>query len=43
MNNKLSEDKVRRMVSDAIEIERELVCDALACDLVGMNSNLMGQ
>ena len=41
MNNKLSEDKVRRMVCDAVEIERELVCDALPCDLVGMKSKLM--
>jgi len=43
LNNKLSEDKVRKIVCDAVEIEREFVCDALPCDLVGMNSKLMSQ
>ena len=26
-----------------VDIEREFVCDALPCDLVGMNSKLMSQ
>jgi len=43
LNNRLSEDKVRKIVCDAVEIEREFVCDALPCDLVGMNSKLMSQ
>ena len=30
-------------MSDAVEIEREFVCEALSCDLVGMNSSLMSQ
>eukprot|EP01018_Ginkgo_biloba_P018907 Gb_41675 [translate_table: standard] len=43
LNHKLSENRVREIVCDAVEIEREFVCDALPCDLVGMNSKLMSQ
>jgi ribonucleoside-diphosphate reductase subunit M2 len=43
VNNNLSEDKVRKIVCDVVDIEREFVCDAHPCDLVGMNSNLMSQ
>ncbi|KAJ6801463.1 ribonucleoside-diphosphate reductase small chain [Iris pallida] len=43
LNNKLSEEKVRGIVSDAVDIEREFVCDALPVKLVGMNEVLMGQ
>ncbi|KAJ0984590.1 hypothetical protein J5N97_002946 [Dioscorea zingiberensis] len=41
--NKLSEEKVKGIVADAVEIEREFVCDALPCALVGMNDALMSQ
>ncbi|KAJ0989302.1 hypothetical protein J5N97_007658 [Dioscorea zingiberensis] len=41
--NKLSEEKVKGIVADAVEIEREFVCDALRCALVGMNDALMSQ
>ncbi|XP_057868727.2 ribonucleoside-diphosphate reductase small chain [Cryptomeria japonica] len=40
---KLSEDRVRGIVCDAVDIEKEFVCDALPCDLVGMNAKLMSQ
>ncbi|KAK6135106.1 hypothetical protein DH2020_031169 [Rehmannia glutinosa] len=40
---KLSEEKVKGIVADAVEIEREFVCDALPCALVGMNGDLMSQ
>ncbi|XP_020684831.1 ribonucleoside-diphosphate reductase small chain [Dendrobium catenatum] len=43
LNNKLSEDRVREIISDAVDIEREFVCDALPCALVGMNADLMSQ
>lgn len=39
----LSEKRVKEIVYDAVEIEREFVCDALPCDLVGMNAKLMSQ
>ncbi|KAH9330875.1 hypothetical protein KI387_002983, partial [Taxus chinensis] len=43
LNHKLSEDRVREIVCDAVDIEKEFVCDALPCDLVGMNAKLMSQ
>ena len=43
MKKKLSEDKVEEMVRQAVDIEREFICDALPCDLLGMNKDLMFQ
>eukprot|EP01018_Ginkgo_biloba_P026154 Gb_40634 [translate_table: standard] len=43
LRRRLSEERVREIVCDAVDIEREFVCEALSCDLVGMNSILMGQ
>ncbi|CAM6038210.1 unnamed protein product [Sphagnum compactum] len=43
LKNKLSEERVQEIVCDAVEIEREFVCEALSCDLVGMNKVLMSQ
>ncbi|KAK3036444.1 hypothetical protein RJ639_030043 [Escallonia herrerae] len=40
---KLSEERVKGIVADAVAIEREFVCDALPCGLVGMNGDLMSQ
>ncbi|KAK8347130.1 hypothetical protein V6Z12_A07G263400 [Gossypium hirsutum] len=37
LQSKLSEERVKGIVSDAVYIEREFVCDALPCALVGMN------
>ncbi|XP_047321363.1 ribonucleoside-diphosphate reductase small chain-like [Impatiens glandulifera] len=41
MKTKPSEERVKRIVADAVEIEKEFVCDALPCALVGMNGDLM--
>ncbi|KAK8943425.1 hypothetical protein KSP40_PGU010286 [Platanthera guangdongensis] len=43
LNNKLSEDRVRGIIADAVDIEKEFVCDALPCALLGMNANHMSQ
>ncbi|KAM7506489.1 hypothetical protein LguiA_016942 [Lonicera macranthoides] len=43
MTMKPSEERVKGIVADAVEIEKEFVCDALPCALVGMNGNLMSQ
>ena len=43
LNHKLTEERVKEIVCDAVEIEREFVCDALPCDLIGMNAKLMSQ
>ncbi|PWA91185.1 hypothetical protein CTI12_AA093670 [Artemisia annua] len=37
----VEEERVKSIVSDAVDIEREFVCDALPCALVGMNGELM--
>jgi ribonucleoside-diphosphate reductase beta chain len=41
--NKLSKEDVRKIITDAVEIEKEFVTDALPVRLIGMNSDLMGQ
>jgi ribonucleotide reductase beta subunit family protein with ferritin-like domain len=33
---------VRQIVLEAVEIEKEFLCDSLPCDLVGMNKGMMG-
>lgn len=41
LQNKLSEDRIREIISDAVEIESEFICQALPCSLIGMNSRDM--
>ncbi|KAG6508907.1 hypothetical protein ZIOFF_034290 [Zingiber officinale] len=43
LRSKLSEERVRSIVADAVDIEREFVCDSLPVALIGMNSELMSQ
>lgn len=43
LNNKLSKDKVKEIIMDAVAIEKEFVTDAIPVRLIGMNSDLMGQ
>ncbi|CAG7882599.1 unnamed protein product [Brassica rapa] len=43
MRTKLTEEHVKSTVCDAVEIEREFVCDALPCALVWMTRELMSQ
>nr|ABL66780.1 At5g40942 [Arabidopsis thaliana] len=43
LRTKFDEDRLKAIVCDAVEIEREFVCDALSCALVGMNRELMSQ
>lgn len=40
---KLSDERIHEIIRDAVEIEREFICDALPCSLIGMNSTLMSQ
>jgi len=40
---KLSNEEVQTIVKEAVEIEKEFIRDALAVDLIGMNSQLMSQ
>lgn len=43
LEKKISKKKVQEIITEAVEIEKEFICDALPCRLVGMNSNLMAQ
>ncbi|WVZ06953.1 hypothetical protein V8G54_020299 [Vigna mungo] len=43
LRKKLTEERVKEIVREAVDIEREFVCDALPCALVGMNGELMSQ
>ena len=29
------------MIRGAVEVERQFICEALSCDLIGMNSEMM--
>lgn len=39
--NKVEEKIVHDMFKDAVDIEKEFICDSLPCSLLGMNSELM--
>ena len=41
MNNKISNERILEIITNAVEIELEFVCDALPVELIGMNSKLM--
>merc|ERR1719382_1035382 len=41
LDNKLPEDVVHDIVRSAVGVERKFICEALSCDLIGMNSELM--
>jgi ribonucleoside-diphosphate reductase beta chain len=43
LNNKLSEEKVRSIILDAVIIEKEFILESLPARLIGMNSDLMSQ
>ena len=43
LENKLNSDKITEIISEAVQIEKEFICDALPCNLIGMNKNSMSQ
>lgn len=43
LTNKLSEERVKEIISTAVECEKEFVTDALPVELIGMNAFLMQQ
>jgi len=40
---KLNKNKIYNMIKEAVIIEKEFICEALPCRLIGMNSKLMSQ
>jgi len=43
VKNKLTEDRIKEIIFDAVTIEKEFVTDALPVELIGMNAGLMSQ
>lgn len=43
LNNKVDSAELRKIITDAVEIEQEFVSDALPVSLIGMNADLMRQ
>merc|ERR1712172_270861 len=41
LQNKLPDDVVHGIMRGAVTVENSFICEALSCDLVGMNSELM--
>tara|TARA_Y100000389_G_C17466146_1_gene525759 strand:- start:4426 stop:5403 length:978 start_codon:yes stop_codon:yes gene_type:complete len=42
-SDKLDEETVKKLISEAVEIEQEFITEALPCNLIGMNANSMKQ
>ena len=43
LEKKLMKKKLVEIISEAVEIEKEFICEALPCRLIGMNADLMGK
>ena len=43
LNKKLNKKRVYEIIQEAVEIEKEFICDAIPCRMIGMNSKLMKQ
>merc|ERR1712097_40210 len=41
LQNPLPDDVVHGIIRGAVDTERKFICDALSCDLIGMNNELM--
>merc|ERR1719150_790616 len=41
LQHKLPDDVVHDIIRGAVNVERKFICEALSCDLIGMNSELM--
>jgi len=41
LQNPLPEDVIHDIICGAVDAERKFICEALSCDLIGMNSELM--
>jgi len=43
LSNKMDAKQLQTLIEEAVEIEEAFICEALRCDLVGMNADLMRQ
>ncbi len=43
LRNKPDSSVVKKIIQEAVEIEKEFITDSLSCELIGMNKNMMSQ
>lgn len=43
LENKINKKRVQEIIKEAVEIEKNFICEALPCRLIGMNSKMMSQ
>jgi ribonucleoside-diphosphate reductase subunit M2 len=43
LKTKIFEDTIHEIIKHAVELEKEFICDALSCSLIGMNAKMMSQ
>jgi len=43
LNKKINKNKIHEIITEAVNIETEFICEALPCRLIGMNSVMMTQ
>lgn len=43
LNNKLDSYTIKKIIEEAVEIEKDFICEALPCNLIGMNNKLMAK
>ena len=43
LSKKVGKARINEIIKEAVDIEKEFICDALPCRLIGMNSELMCQ
>jgi len=43
MQKKIGKQRIYEIIKEAVEIEKEFICHALPCRLIGMNSDLMSK
>ena len=43
LQQKCPQERIKQIIQEAVDIEKEFICEAIPCRLVGMNSNLMSQ
>ena len=43
LNNKLDSEEIYKIVTEAVEIEKNFINDSIPCAMIGMNSDVMSQ
>jgi len=43
LQKKLSDEELHNLIGEAVEVEKDFICDALPVSLIGMNAGLMAQ